>query len=66
MDLIILVDKTVKLLESNPKNPVLGSHKVETPKFGNCFSSPITRELRLIWQYDEDEQMEIIDLHPFR
>jgi mRNA-degrading endonuclease YafQ of YafQ-DinJ toxin-antitoxin module len=42
LELIMKVNKTVELLAQNPKNPKLNSHKVNTFKFGECFSSSIT------------------------
>lgn len=62
LQLILAVNKTVETLSQNPKDPKLGSHKVKTPKFGQCFSSSITKDLRLIWAYSENDQIEIIDL----
>ena len=62
LQLISAVNKTVEILSQNPKDPKLGSHKVKTPKFGECFSSSITGDLRLIWSYNENNEVEIIDL----
>ncbi len=62
LQLISAVNKTVEILSQNPKDPKLDSHKVKTPKFGECFSSSITGDLRLIWSYNENNEVEIIDL----
>jgi mRNA-degrading endonuclease YafQ of YafQ-DinJ toxin-antitoxin module len=49
-------------LSLNPNTSSLHSHKVNSPKFGNCFSSSITGDLRIIWQYNQNQEIEIIDL----
>jgi len=61
LSLILIVNETVEILQNNPKDPKLASHKVKTPRFGECFSSSITRYLRLIWLYSNG-LVEIIDL----
>lgn len=61
LQLILKVNETVELLQNNPKDLKLASHKVKTPKFGYCFSSSITGDLRLIWRYNNG-LVEIIDL----
>ena len=49
-------------LSADPKDISLKSHKVNTPKFGDCISSSINGDLRIIWKYNEELDLEIIDL----
>jgi addiction module RelE/StbE family toxin len=59
-----LIEKTANTIEKlsiNPHNPTLKSHKVVTPKFGSAFSSRVTGDLRIIWDYDGNN-IDIIDL----
>ena len=57
----ILAQKILQL-SNQPLEPSLGSHKVNTPKFGECFSSKITGDIRIIWRYDSDNRLEILEL----
>jgi len=56
------VRKVFKLLEIDPKYPSLHSHKVETPDFGERWSSRVTGDIRLIWDFDEDNNLIILVL----
>jgi mRNA-degrading endonuclease YafQ of YafQ-DinJ toxin-antitoxin module len=49
-------------LKINPFIPQLKSHKVNTPKFGECFSTRVTRDIRIIWQFGESGEIEILEL----
>jgi mRNA-degrading endonuclease YafQ of YafQ-DinJ toxin-antitoxin module len=55
------IDLIFGLLGENPRNPKLYSHKVNTSKFGVCFSSKISGDIRLIWRYKNGE-LEILEL----
>ncbi len=57
----IMINKLFDLAD-NPLLPSLGSHKVNTPKFGECFSSKVTGDIRIIWKYDENDSLEILEL----
>jgi mRNA-degrading endonuclease YafQ of YafQ-DinJ toxin-antitoxin module len=61
-NLKVRIDSVLERLGQDPKDPKLDSHKVKTPKFGQCFSSIITGDLRLIWSHNENNEVEIIDL----
>lgn len=52
--------KAFKLLKSDPFYPSLKSHKVNTRNFGEKWSSRITSDLRIIWDFDEAEKQIII------
>ena len=54
--------KIFKLLALNPRYPSLKSHKVATRKFGERWVSMITGDLRIIWDYGEDEELTILVL----
>lgn len=52
--------KTIKLMRIDPFYPSLKSHKVNTRSFGKRWSSWITGDLRIIWDFDPKEKMRII------
>jgi mRNA-degrading endonuclease YafQ of YafQ-DinJ toxin-antitoxin module len=57
-----LAESALIELSTNPKSPTLKSHKVHTPKFGECYSSKISGDIRIIWRYGENNILEIIEL----
>ena len=52
--------KAVKLMSADPFYPSLKSHKVNTRNFGERWSSWISGDLRIIWDFDPEEKMRII------
>jgi len=56
------VRKTVKLLEENPNHPSLKSHKVQTRLLGERWSSWVTGDIRIIWDFDEEDNLIILVL----
>lgn len=52
--------KAVKLMRIDPFYPSLKSHKVNTRSSGKRWSSWITGDLRIIWDFDPEEKMRII------
>lgn len=52
--------KAVKLMRTDPFYPSLKSHKVNTRSFGKKWSSRITSDLRIIWDFDETEKQIIL------
>lgn len=64
--MILLVADTIEDLCKNPKNPSLFSHKVDTPKFGLCFSTRVSGDIRIIWRYKKEtgaiEILELLDI----
>ncbi len=52
--------KAIKLMRTDPFYPSLKSHKVNTRNFGERWSSWITGDLRVIWDFDKEEKMRII------
>ncbi len=53
-------EKTLRLLRIDPFYPSLKSHKVNTRNFGEKWSSRITGDIRIIWDFDEKEKQIII------
>lgn len=54
------VQKTFKLLETDPKYPSLKTHKVDTKKHNNVFSSRISGDWRIIWTFNEQSKVATI------
>lgn len=52
-------NKTLKLLKVDPLYPSLNSHKVDTRHFGKKWSSWISGDLRIIWDFDKEVKMRI-------
>lgn len=47
-------------LAENPKNPSLRSHKVNTLAYGQRWSSSVTGDIRIIWDYDSENRLIIL------
>ncbi len=56
------IDEKLKTLTINPKDISLKSHKVNSRYFDNVFSSSVTGDIRIIWKYDNEGNIEIIYL----
>src|SRR3989344_7877893 len=52
--------KAIKLMRTDPFYPSLKSHKVNTRNFGQKWSSFITGDLRIIWDFDEAKKKIIL------
>ncbi len=61
-DLEMRIGKCFELLSENPQHPSLKSHKVQTPDFGEKWSSRVTGDIRLIWDFDENNNLIILVL----
>ena len=48
-------------MSKDSREPKLKSQKVSSPKFGDCFSSKIIGDLRIVWRY-KDGYVEIVGL----
>ena len=55
-----LTKKAIKLMRINPFYPSLKSHKVNTRNFGEKWSSWITGDVRIIWDFDTVKNQVII------
>ncbi len=54
--------KTLEILQTDPKYSSLHSHKVETLNYGERWSSRVTGDIRIIWDFDEDNNVVILVL----
>ncbi len=52
--------KALTLLQQDPFYPSLNSHKVNTNDFGERWSSWITDNLRIIWDFDTEQKLVIL------
>lgn len=52
--------KAIKLMCADPFYPSLKSHKVNTRNFGERWSSWITGDIRIIWDFDADHRLIIL------
>lgn len=55
-----LFKKCIEILELDPFAKNLSTHKVQSRKYGLMYSSRISGDLRLIWNFDEDDRIVII------
>ena len=53
---------TLQKLAINPSHPSLQSHKVNTQNYGIKWSSWVTGDIRIIWDYDSEQRLVIIVL----
>ena len=54
------VQKALKFLRQDPFHPSLKSHRVNTRNFGERWSSWITGDLRIIWDFDNEQRLTVI------
>lgn len=54
------IQKTFKFLRSDPSYPGLNSHKVSTRDYGERWSSWVTGDIRIIWDYDDQESLVLL------
>ena len=52
--------ETIKLLQQNPRHPQLETHKAEGPLLGRVFSSKVTQDIRIRWDYDKEKGATVI------
>lgn len=56
------VVKVLGLLAENPRHPSLRSHKVISRLYGEKWSTRVTGDLRIIWDYDSRSSVTILVL----
>ncbi|MBI3282914.1 hypothetical protein HYZ70_02455 [Candidatus Curtissbacteria bacterium] len=56
------IKATLQKLALNPAHPSLQSHKVNTKNYGIRWSSWVTGDLRIIWDYDGEQRLVLIVL----
>lgn len=54
------IKKALNLLKIDPFYPSLKSHKANTRNFGEKWSSWISGDLRIIWDFDIEQQLVIL------
>ncbi len=54
------IRKALHFLEQNPSYPSLKTHKASTKNYGQQWSSSVTRDIRIIWDYDSDNRLIIL------
>lgn len=54
------IDEVLDLLSLDPKDPTLRSHKVRLHAFGEVWSTRVTGDIRILWDYDEDDERIIL------
>jgi mRNA interferase YafQ len=52
----------IEKLAQDPFYPSLRSHKVDTKKYNEVWSSSITGDWRIVWAFDKDEELIIVCL----
>lgn len=52
--------KALKLIEKNPFYPSLKTHKVDTKNYTKVYSSSVNGDVRIIWNFDEDNNLVIL------
>ncbi len=56
------IERVLNILSDNPTYPSLKSHKVQTRLFGERWSSRVTGDIRIIWDFDEENNLVILVL----
>ena len=56
------IRKSLLLLQQEPRYPSLKSHKVQTRNYGVRWSSTVTGDIRIIWDFDEHKNLSILVL----
>lgn len=62
LDLRKKVDKTLAKMIEDPYNPALKTRKVNTLNNGEQRSSRVTGDVRIIWNFDKNQQLVILVL----
>lgn len=60
-ELIQTINKVQKIMVEDPFDKKLGTHKVDARMAKNCYSSAVTGDIRIIWDFNED-QIYVLDL----
>lgn len=51
------LEESLIKLETNPFYSTLKTHKVQSGKYGLMYSSRVTGDLRIIWNFDQDDKL---------
>jgi len=55
-------NKTLKQLRTDPFYSSLKTHKVDSKKYSNVYSSWVSGDVRIIWAFDEKQELVILVL----
>jgi mRNA-degrading endonuclease YafQ of YafQ-DinJ toxin-antitoxin module len=53
-------EKSFKALSSNPFYPGLKTHLVNLSKYGKVYSSWVTADIRILWNFDENDNLVLL------
>lgn len=56
------INQVFKIIAIDPFHTSLKTHAVNIPNLGKAWSSRVTGDLRLIWQFDENDKLIILTL----
>jgi len=56
----LLIEKTFDFLAADPFDKKLKTHKVNTKNLGVQYSSRVDGDLRIIWNFDQDQKINIM------
>lgn len=56
------VKKAITLLQQNYVYPSLKTHKANTRRFGSKCSSTVTGDIRIIWDFESESSIILLDL----
>jgi addiction module RelE/StbE family toxin len=54
--------KSLNILSNNPNYPSLRTHKVNSIEFDNVWSSWVTGDVRIIWEYNNKSVIKLLAL----
>lgn len=54
--------KSLSLLSNDPNHPSLRSHKVNSIEFDNVWSSWVTGDIRIVWEYKNKMRIKLLAL----
>lgn len=54
------IDEVLEKLALNPQDKSLGSHKVASAKFGWVWSCRVNGDIRILWEYDQNDGVVIL------
>lgn len=54
--------KAFEILSTNPFHNSLKTHKVDTIKYDNVYSSWVSGDVRIVWSFNKDKELVIIVL----
>ena len=57
------IGTALDILRDNPQEPKLKSHKVSTSQFGQVWSIRITGDIRVLWNYNDGNQLVLLLLN---